>query len=179
MNKMNNAAEAILAVSACTAGSCVRNAGGEKKSAMHIHALATRKSRSADLHGIGTKSDGIALNFAKLWPQNHEAAERRKALAGCELQRSLARQTCRKKRPALNFWWANSFRGGQATYAVRLGHGEYAFAPGTQRFPASDLCSLASPLLRHRSTPERARLAGGLAWDSLPASRNASTCWPT
>jgi hypothetical protein len=134
---MNNAIEAILAISVGNTGSCVRSAASEEKTrraysrcAAQVDGDAVKRSfgngRSQagawerdgtrrSLHGSGTKCDCLRAKVAKPQSVEHIGMLVRKALAGCELRRSLAPEKRRKKRAALNFRGANSFQRGRVT----------------------------------------------------------------
>ena len=122
---MNNVTEAILALSVGSAGSCVRRAVREKKmrgAYSRSAALAGEGPRRPTLlHGSGTKCGAVSVKLTKLAPVEQGTAGRRKALAGCGLQRSLAQGARAKKRAALNFRGTNSFQRGRSREAEHRG----------------------------------------------------------
>jgi hypothetical protein len=115
MNRMNNAVAAIFAISAGSAGSCVRGAAdGEKSGGAYSRSADCRvpqrdagvfRSRrprapydaSWSLHGSGTKLDRLRAKVTKPRSVEHGREMVRKALAGCELRRSLALEAGGKK----------------------------------------------------------------------------------
>ena len=128
VNRMNNVVEAILAISAGNAESCVRRTANEKKVRSAYSRSASQNGGEAELrdwgsqagawerdgmrwslHGSGTKCGAASAKLPKLGSVECRVAMRQKALTGCELRRSLAPETGGKKRVALNFLSAKSF----------------------------------------------------------------------